>query len=138
MLQDLTQMIDYMLSQQPKSQGDESASQWWSPEGGFPKVNLYQEEDELTLTAEIPGMNKADIKLEVKGKAFRLSGKKLAEYKDEDKLIYRERGGFEFDRSLKLPYVVDPEKVEATYENGILTIGLNRAEEDKPKTITIQ
>ena len=113
--------------------GCQNHSQTWS----YPQREIKRNEDELVFTAEIPGVKKEDLSLEVKGNRLHLKGKKGGKVADDEKVLHSERAKQDFDQSYKLPFVVDPEKVEAKYENGVLEVKLQRAENDKPQTIEI-
>lgn len=103
----------------------------------YPAVNLVKNEDEQSLVAELPGVKKADLSIEVKGNILRLKGKRVRKTSSNGSLVREERRDFEFDRSFKFSYQIDSEKVLANLEDGILTIKLPRAESDKPKAIKI-
>ena len=105
--------------------------------GAYPFVNLFQEGDNTVLTAEVPGMSKEDIKLEIKENLLRISGKRKVEYPEKSSVHRLERRNINFDRTLKLPVKVDPAQVNAEYKNGILKVVMPRAESDKPKSIEI-
>ena len=105
--------------------------------GGYPFINLFQEDDNTVLTAELPGMSKEDINLEIKENLLRISGKRKVEYPEKSSVHRLERRNIDFDRTLKLPVRVDPAQASAEYKNGILKVVLPRAESDKPKSIEI-
>ena len=103
----------------------------------YPCANLFRDGDGAVLTAEIPGMAKEDIKMEVKERTVRIAGKRKVEYPKDAQLHRLERGDMDFDRSFKLDYLVDTDKIEAEYKDGILRVALPRADRDKPKKIEI-
>ena len=103
----------------------------------FPQTATTREGDEVTFTAEIPGVKKEDLELDVKGNQLHLKGKKAATAEDKEKVLHSERAKQGFDQTYKLPFTVDPEKIEAKYENGVLEVKLQRAESDKPQSIEI-
>jgi HSP20 family protein len=105
----------------------------------FPAVNIWTSEEEATVTTEIPGVNAEDVDISVVGKTLTLRGTRKSEELEEGaKYHRRERGYGDFVRTIELPYRVSPEKVEAKFSKGILHITLPRAEEDKPKKITVK
>ena len=104
---------------------------------GFPLVNLFQEGDNTIMTAEVPGMNKEDIKMEIKDNLLRVSGKRKVDYPEKMSAHRLERRNLDFDRTIKLPVKVDATQVSAEYKNGILKVVMPRAESDKPKSIEI-
>jgi len=105
--------------------------------GSYPFINLFQEGDNVIMTAEVPGMNKADIKLEIKDNLLRISGKRKVEYPEKASAHRLERRNIDFDRTIRLPVKVDPALINAEYKNGILKVVLPRSESDKPKAIEI-
>jgi len=106
--------------------------------GVFPFVNLFEKEGDLVLITELPGIKKEELTLEVREGVLRLAGARNIDY-DKDCSCHRlERKGFKFDRSLKLPFRLEGNKVQADYKNGLLTVVLPRAESDKPKQIAIK
>lgn len=105
--------------------------------GTYPSINLFQDGDNTVLMAELPGVKKEDIKIQIKDKMITLSGERKIEYPENSSTHRLERRGFKFNRSMKLPTKVDLEKVNADYNDGILKIVMPRAEGDKPKLIDI-
>lgn len=105
--------------------------------GSGPFINLFKKDDDTILTAEIAGMKKEDIKLEIKDGHIRIAGQRENKYPENASVHRVERRNFSFDRTLKLPHRVEMSQVKADYQNGILTVVLPRAEQDKPKQIDI-
>ena len=89
------------------------------------------------VLAEVPGIKKSDIEIQVKENTLRIGGKKTVEYSEKASLHRRERLAGEFDRTITIPIKVDAEGVKAECRDGILAIFLPRAAEDKPKSIQI-
>jgi HSP20 family protein len=108
-----------------------------SNRGAYPFINLFQDGYDTILTAEIPGVKKEDINIEVKNNLIRISGKRTAQYPEKSSVHRMERRDVDFDRTLKLPARVDGNKISAEYNNGVLKVVLPRAEEDKPKMIKV-
>jgi len=100
-------------------------------------VNTYKDGDDIVVTAEIPGIKKADINLEVKNDILRISGKRVNDFEKKGNPYRLERASGEFERSFKLPFVIDAEKVDATYVDGVLKVRLSQSESEKPKQIAI-
>ena len=97
----------------------------------------FRKSDDLVLIAEVPGINKSDLELQVKGRTIRLAGTKTAEYPENASLHRRERLAGRFDRSVTLPVEVDPDGVKAECRDGILALFLPRADQDKARSISI-
>src|ERR1700722_5033095 len=105
--------------------------------GSYPPVNIFRKGDDLVLIAEVPGINKSDMELQVKGRTIRLAGTKTVKSPEKASLHRRERSTGRFDRSLTLPVEVDPDGVKAECHDGILALYLPRAERDKARSISI-
>lgn len=105
--------------------------------GSYPFINLFQDGYDTVLTAEIPGVKKEDINIEIKDNLIRISGKRAVDYPEKASVHRMERRDVRFDRTLKLPARVDVNQINAEYKNGILKVVLPRAEEDKPKMIKV-
>ena len=89
------------------------------------------------LIAEVPGISKSDLDVQVKGRTIRLSGTKSVQRPEKASLHRRERAAGRFDRSVTLPVEIDPDGVRAECQDGILALSLPRAERDKPRSIKI-
>ena len=117
------------------------ASGWLQsgPSGGgsYPPLNIFRKGDDLVLIAEVPGISKSELDIQVKGRTIRLSGTKAVKYGDPVSLHRRERLAGRFDRSVTLPVEVAVEGVKAECRDGVLALFLPRAERDKPRSIKI-
>ena len=106
--------------------------------GWAPAVDLYEDKDYLIVKAELPGMKKDDIDISLHQGSLIISGERKEESHDGDGETSRSERFFgRFQRSLELPKPVDPNKVAASYKDGILTVKLPKTEESKPKQITV-
>lgn len=105
----------------------------------MPAVDMYQTDDEVVVKAAVPGMKAEDVQINVTGEVLTLKGevKQKEEVKDKAWHIREQRWGA-FERSLMLPVDVVADKGKAEFENGILTITLPKAEQARPKTITVK
>jgi HSP20 family protein len=108
-----------------------------SSRGAYPFINLFQDGYDTILTAEIPGVKKEDVNIEVKDNLIRISGKRSVAYPEKASVHRMERRDLHFDRTLKMPARVDANQIKAEYNNGVLKVVLPRAEEDKPKMIKV-
>jgi HSP20 family protein len=105
----------------------------------FPALNIWSNEDELIITAEVPGINPEDLDISVVGDNLTLKGERKAEEMDENARYHRqERGYGSFSRTVQLPFPVDIDKVDANFTNGVLEITMPRAEADKPRKIAVK
>lgn len=106
--------------------------------GVFPPVNIFEKGGDLVLVAELPGIKKEDLQLQVKGNTLRLAGERIIDYGENTSYHRIERNSSRFDRTLKLPINIESDQIKAEYKEGILVISLPRTESDKPKQIAIQ
>lgn len=105
----------------------------WSP-----AVDLYEDKDNVTVKAEMPGLKKEDIDVSLEDGVLSISGERKTEKKFEDAETYRsERFVGRFQRTVTLPTDVKADQVKADYKDGILTVTLPKAEEAKPKQIQV-
>jgi len=105
----------------------------------YPAINIWMNDDGQLITAEMPGVRPDDINIDVNADALSISGlRKPDEVAKEANYHRRERGYGSFSRTIQLPFIVDTNKVEANFKNGVLMISLPRAEADKPKKITVK
>ncbi|NIP39818.1 MAG: Hsp20/alpha crystallin family protein [Candidatus Dadabacteria bacterium] len=104
-----------------------------------PSVDVYEKSDKYVINAEIPGLSKDEIKIDVKDGALTISGEKKYEDKKEDENYIRvERRYGKFERRFNLPENVNVDKVTANYKNGVLEVSLPKKEEAKPKQIDVK
>jgi HSP20 family protein len=109
------------------------------PSGGgtYPPINIFRKGDDFAVIAEVPGVKKSGLELQVKGRTIRISGTKAADYPEQASLHRRERLSGRFDRAVTLPIEIDAEGVQAECHDGILALLLPRAAQDKPRTIPV-
>ena len=117
------------------------ASRWLDagPSGGgaYPPINVFRKDDEFVVLAEVPGVKKSDLDVQVKGNTIRISGTKSVAYPERAGVHRRERLGGRFDRVVSLPVEIDPDAVQAECRDGLLALLLPRAERDKPRSIKV-
>lgn len=112
--------------------------QEWTEGVWAPSVDVSESKDDVIIKAEIPGMSKDDVKVSVRDNVLILSGEKKQEREEKDANYHRiERSYGSFSRSFALPTSVKPDKVKASYKDGVLKITLPKSEEVKPKEIPI-
>lgn len=107
--------------------------------GVFPPMNVTQEGDRYYVRAELPGIDAKDLNIAVEHNKLSVSGKREI-MQEGDGVSYhrRERVGGSFSRSITLPDELNPDKVEASYKNGVLTIALPKAESVKAREIKVK
>jgi HSP20 family protein len=119
-----------------------NAVPWSDADGGrhpglFPALNAWADDDNLYVEAEIPGLGLDDVEITVLGEDLTLSGERQDVLEDGTSHHRRERGIGPFSRTLRLPYTVDADEVEAQLKDGVLTITLPKAETLRPRRITV-
>jgi HSP20 family protein len=105
----------------------------------FPPINIWLGDNSVVVTAELPGVTRDDVNLSLQEDVVTLAGQR--EPKSQEQNVSwqrRERAYGTFSRTVQLPFRVDPEKVQARFDNGILEIELQRLEADRPKKIEIR
>jgi HSP20 family protein len=106
--------------------------------GVFPLINLTEDKDNYYVRAELPGVKGDELDIQITGNNLAISGERKIAAEDESARYHRrEREAGTFSRMIGLPGEIDPNKVEANLENGILTIVVSKAEIAKPKQITV-
>jgi len=106
---------------------------------GFPPVNLWVQDQNLILEAELPGIDPAKVEIMVNGDTFTLKGDRPSDMVKNGEAYHRqERAYGPFARVLQLPYRVQADKVAATYKRGVLQVVLPRAEDERSRTIAVK
>lgn len=114
------------------------------PRGFYPAVDISEDEKNIYFNLELPGLTKEDVQIKIKdGNVLAIKGEKKQETKTEDKernFIRVERHYGEFSRFFSLPDNVNPDKIDAKFNNGVLSITIEKKEPEKPneKLIEIQ
>jgi HSP20 family protein len=110
-----------------------SSTTTWSP-----AVDIYETENEIIVQAELPGVDRKDISLNLEKNVLTLKGERRFEKETKQENYHRiERSYGGFSRAFSIPAVVDEDKIRADYKDGILKIGLPKKEQVKPKQIQI-
>ena len=118
--------------------------EWQAPrplqkDADFPAMNVWANEDGQILTAEVPGISPEDLEITILGEKLTLSGaRKLDELPEGARYHRRERGAGEFNRTIQLPFLVNAGQAQASFENGMLTVTLPRAEADRPRRVEVK
>jgi len=103
-----------------------------------PSVDIYETEEGIVIKAELPGVNKEDVSVEVKNNILTLKGERFVDKEiDEDKYYRRERCFGTFHRTFTLQDTVLPDKIKAKFRNGVLEIEVPKPEEEKPRQISV-
>ena len=100
----------------------------------YPKVNVYEYDDKIGIVAEIPGLNKKQLNVDVEDGVLTISGDKHSTFEDEGaKVIRRELKQSSFKRSFELGELLDGEKIAANFKDGVLSVSIPKMEPEKPK-----
>jgi HSP20 family protein len=112
---------------------DSAAASW------VPAVDVFEETDNIRITAEIPGVQAEDIDISLEGNLLTIRGTKQQEAEEKTERVHRyERIYGAFERSFTLPASVEPKDIKASYDNGVLTVTLPKSERAKPRQIEVE
>jgi HSP20 family protein len=110
-----------------------SSTTTWSP-----SVDIFESEGEIVVKAELPGMDRKDIVLNLENNVLTLKGERRFEKEAKEENYHRiERSYGSFSRAFSIPAIVDEDKIRADYTDGVLKIALPKKEQAKPKQIKI-
>jgi len=113
---------------------DDAGQGFWNP-----AVDLFEDPDKLVVKAELPGIDKKDISVDLQNGMLTIKGERREESEDkDDRNFYRREMSYgSFVRSFSLPQEVEVDKVKAEYVNGVLTVEIPKPEARKPKQIKV-
>ena len=104
-----------------------------------PPVDILEQADGIRITAEIPGVNPADVEISVEDNVLTIQGAKQQAAEEKTERVHRyERAYGAFERTFTLPSTVDASNIKATYDNGVLTVTLPKVERAKPRQIQVE
>jgi HSP20 family protein len=111
---------------------DENMGMW------NPAVDLYEKDDHFVIKAELPGVDRNDIKVDLKDRVLTLSGERTYDNEVKEENYYRkERSYGKFQRAFRLPADVDSDKIKAEFKDGVLQVEVPKPEDAKSKQVTI-
>jgi len=114
-------------------------SDWWGRTRFSPALDVVEDDKQVVVTAELPGVQKDDMEITVHNGVLTLRGEKKEEKTSEEGGYHRmERRYGKFEKSVRLPDYVDEDKIKATYRDGVLTLTMPKSEAAKPKSIEIK
>jgi HSP20 family protein len=117
--------------------GSESAA--GTPGAWMPALDIYETKDKFVVTVELPGVEPDDVDVSVEDSTLTIRGeRRFYQEVDEDSFHRVERRYGAFARSLALPQTANAEGIEASFDRGVLTVAVPKAEEAKPKKITVK
>ena len=103
----------------------------------YPAVNVWEDDDNVFVEAEVPGMKMEDLEIEILGRNLSIKGSRTEERSDDACFHRQERIHGEFTRELTLDTDVDTENVKAVLKDGVLTVSMSKAASAKPRKINV-
>jgi HSP20 family protein len=104
-----------------------------------PAVDITEADDKYVVTAEVPGVKREDLTVELQEGVLSIRGEKKSEREEKkEKSRYLERSYGAFSRSFTLPSNADPDRIQAGFKDGVLTVTIAKTEETKPRVISIK
>ena len=105
----------------------------------YPKVNVYEYDDKVGIVAEIPGLNKKQLNVEVEEGVLTISGDKHSTFEDDGaKVLRRELKQSSFKRSFELGDLLDGENISANFKDGVLSVSIPKTEPEQPKKHSVK
>lgn len=103
-----------------------------------PAMDLVETDDHFVLRADLPGVTENDVTIELENDVLTIAGERQAKHEEKGEGYYRiERSTGSFSRSLTLPEGIDPEAVQADFDNGVLEVRIPKPEQAKPRKVRI-
>jgi len=129
----LNRMMDETFGNWQGEDGDTFTSAW------LPAVDIVENGDQIRLVVELPGVKPEDVKIGLENNVLSIRGDKRQDKEEKEERWHRyERTYGAFERSFTLPSTVDPDRIEATADNGVLTITMVKADRARPKEIPVR
>jgi HSP20 family protein len=133
-LRRLNSLLDEVLGTWPSELGTGAITSAW-----LPACDISEDHDAIRIVAEIPGVKPEDVKLSIENNVLTIRGEKQQQAESSDERVHRyERSYGSFERTFSLPSTVDADRIEANYDNGLLTIVLPKAERARPREIPVK
>ena len=121
-----------------ESQGGEGREESLASSSFAPPVDVYEDEHHITLKLEVPGIDEKDIDIRIENNTLTVQGERKFEQEEKEENYRRVESRYgSFTRTFTLPTTVDSEKVEASYDKGVLKVKLAKKAEAKPKQIKV-
>lgn len=129
----IQQMVNETLGGLDWQYRDSAAASW------VPAVDVFEEAENIRITAEIPGVRPENIAISLQGNLLTISGTKQQEAEEKTERVHRyERVYGAFERTFTLPASVEPKDIKARYDHGVLTVTLPKSEKAKPRQIEVE
>jgi HSP20 family protein len=131
---DMNRLFDSFFGRRDTATNGNGYARRW-----IPAMDLVETDDELVLRADLPGLDRDDIEIEVKDNVLTVAGERKAEHEEKGEGFYRvERASGRFSRSLDLPRGIKADGVSANFDRGVLEVRIPKPEERKPTRVEIQ
>lgn len=129
---EMNRLFNFSLARHPWGENTLLGGQW------APAVDIYDSKDQILVKADLPGLNKDEIEVSVEEGSLVIKGEKKRDTEVNEENQYKtERFYGSFYRTIPLSSKVDAEKVNAKYQDGVLTLTLSKKEEERPKQIKV-
>jgi HSP20 family protein len=131
----LSDIVDDLFGSSVFSFGDRDITN-----SAWPRVDIAEDKDNYTIKADLPGLAKDDISINVENNVLTISGEKREEKREheKDRFYHYERSYGKFSRSFNLPEDADVNTIDASYTNGVLALAIKKNERAKPKAIEVK
>jgi HSP20 family protein len=104
----------------------------------YPACDVFEDKDAIKIVAEVPGVTPEDVKISLENNILTIRGEKKQQAEERTERVHRyERSYGAFERTFVLPNSVDSERIQASYQNGILTVSVPKAERARPREIPV-
>lgn len=129
----MDRLFESMFSPVGRVRSGETSVRWFSA-----PLNLWEDESNIYIETEVPGVKLEDIEILATGDELSIKGERTIEYGDDVKLLRRERGSGRFERKTALPVEVDVDQVQATLRDGVLSVTLPKVAQRRPKKVQVK
>jgi HSP20 family protein len=134
-LRRLNSVLDEALGSWPfQSEENGTLTSSW-----LPACDVFEDRDAVKIVAEVPGVRAEDVKISLEHNLLTIRGEKKQHAEEKSERVHRyERTYGTFERAFSLPTSVDPDKIAASYANGVLTVTIPKAERARPREIPVK
>ena len=134
-LRRLNSALDEAFNSWPFQSGENGAltSSW------IPACDVFEDKEAVKIVAEVPGVRPEDVRISLENNLLTIRGEKKQQAEEKNERVHRyERSYGAFERTFSLPTTVDPDRIVANYEHGILTVSIPKAERARPREIPVK
>lgn len=104
----------------------------------YPACDVFEDKEAIKIVAEVPGVTPEDVKISLENNLLTIRGEKKQQAEERTERVHRyERSYGAFERTFALPNTADPDRIQASYQNGILTVSVPKAERARPREIPV-